>query len=918
MEHRIEELQDLINILQTEKLMNELERELEESQRAWDRQWDGSREKDLDRIRLEEQIRSTQSASDIREMELALNSLDLKNMENQLSIKDYQCQELIETINQYQRQSHSRDQVLSGELERLRIINAEWAQVGQNFESLMEIERREKEELQGRFEVELRQTQLEPSFEINTLKYQLVKAENRAERLEEQLSEVVEQSKTFQAELITQSSLKDKLARDLELSECRIKSLSDQILDLNNSLSQLHKGEESNQRTLLQDLLAARSALAEKELEIINLQARFPVPSQPSSSTQLPPQLDLQRQPLPKRGRKKAQDKEQTHDGEKDEALQDPVRLITSNSWVSIGAVAKKVSRSRVARSNASTTGSVTRDTELESSSKKGVANDDSLEQHDADKPMKKRNQKVSKSKQAVVNSTENTRQSGDQSIPQNNEPVISPGVLNQPSTKKKSRADKPEQLTTIPKKNVEQIDDTVHEDERPAVEPEGEIGQDAGVPEQPITNIRTKKRVGKGKAKQITPDQEEEEETAPVMATTEEQESNVEARVETPVKSTRPVRGKQVKKTAKQVAINNNEEEDNERAAITSKRQSKKPVGVQVAIPRGRRKAGTVGPSAGAAEDGVESDLIVTTNEEDEDGGDPEILAIAEERHDEDHDDDDDDDSGHVDAPPIEEQDPERIPEKGPSKGKKASGAAKKNGKQSAAVPPNDHSPLPSPSIPTPPSPSPASGKKKSNVKKGGRTRPTKKAAQQTNDDDDDEPDDADESEKKDEADAVVEEEPVVPKPTRGKPRAKKAASKAAKNQPRKAPAQEEAEPVPAAGPEPPVVVPDPRPRHERKKRKSSPTPILPPHPDPERDTDADATAVEETFNKKKRKIFHSKKPALTWASSRDDENNMLGLPPELSPIKQKASGSRISGLLPGPKRAKKAANILPLSLLK
>jgi hypothetical protein len=243
MEHKIEELEELVKLLEGERALSELTREVEESQRAWDREWDGSREKEFDRVKLEERLLSIESSSKDREVEVQLKSLELKNLDNQLSIKDHQCWELVERINEYQRQNVSWSQGLVAELDQLRITNAEWAQIGQNFESLIEIERREKEELQGRYELELRQSQLEPNFEINALKYQLVKAENRAERLDEQLRELADQSKTFQAQLISETALKDKLTRELELSECRVKSLADQITDLNNSLSQLHKSE---------------------------------------------------------------------------------------------------------------------------------------------------------------------------------------------------------------------------------------------------------------------------------------------------------------------------------------------------------------------------------------------------------------------------------------------------------------------------------------------------------------------------------------------------------------------------------------------------------------------------------------------------------------------------------------------------
>ncbi|OAV85584.1 hypothetical protein PTTG_30413, partial [Puccinia triticina 1-1 BBBD Race 1] len=78
--------------------------------------------------------------------------------------------------------------------------------------------------------------------------------------------------------------------------------------------------------------------------------------------------------------------------------------------------------------------------------------------------------------------------------------------------------------------------------------------------------------------------------------------------------------------------------------------------------------------------------------------------------------------------------------------------------------------------------------------------------------------------------------------------------------------------------------------------------------------DDDDEQRALQETLNKKKRKIFHSKKPALAWASHRGEENNMLGLPPELSPIKKPAPRAG-AGKKRGPG---KAGNILPLSLLK
>ncbi|WAQ91917.1 hypothetical protein PtA15_15A310 [Puccinia triticina] len=784
MEHRIEELEELVKILEDERDMSELVRQVQESDKAWNDEWDGSREEEIGRLKLEERIRSMESASKAHELELRLKALELKQLENQLAIKDQQACQLADIINEHQQHAVSQYQALHAELQQLRITNTEWAQIGQNFESLIEIERREKEELQGRYEQELRQSQLEPNFEINTLKYQIVKAENRAERLEEQLREIADQSKNFQAQLISESALKDKLTRELELAECRVRSLSDQTADLNKTLSQLHKGEESNQRMLLQDLLAARSTLAEKEQEIITLNAHLSAVSQPS-------------RPVTKRGREKAGEKnppEEQEEGEEerdgDEDVDNPARLITSDSWVSIGAVAKKLSRSRQAKG--AKTASTTRDTGVGPSSKSAT-------------------------------------------------PVIQ-----------------------APEEEV--------------------VGQpEVEAPEQPA-HTSPKKRAGKEKAKQ--PSSEPEDVGSPVA--TDRREPSVEKNVdEQPAKKSRPARGKAAKKTAKAAVRKNNdedtneeveEEESNEHAAVVAKpRGAKKPV---VAVPRGRRKPTTKARAAeppGEKDPADESDLIVTTNEEEEDGdhGDSAILAIADQ---EENDNEEEEDASRA----GEEEEEVESAAPGPKKGRRP------------AVPaPPPRSPSPSGSILTPPSPSPAPGKKK--------TAKTAKPA------------------------APDSPEPAAKKKTKGAEKKKtKAKAKGAKSAP------------------PPHVAPDPDAREgedqgrevdagrvvggKGTKRKSGaaaddddeeadegPGARVADGPGDD-DDDDEQRALQETLNKKKRKIFHSKKPALAWASHRGEENNMLGLPPELSPVKKSAPRAG-AGKKRGPG---KAGNILPLSLLK
>ncbi|PLW46834.1 hypothetical protein PCASD_06019 [Puccinia coronata f. sp. avenae] len=897
MTHRIEELEDLVKILETEKLINELTRELEEHQRAWDHEWDGSREKELNQTKLEKHVQSMQSSLEDREFQLALNSLKLRNMENQVSIKEYQTQELVKWMNEYQRQNQSRQQVLSSELERVRTTNTEWAQIGQNFESLIEIERREKEELQGRFEMELRQNQIEPNFEINTLKYQLIKAENRAEQLEEQLTETAQQSNTIQTQLIAQSALKDKLSRELELADCRIKSLSGQISDLTHSLSQLHKGEESNQRTLLQDLVAARTALAEKEHEIMNLSARLPGPT------------DVQAQSGPKRGRKKVGSKEQQSDEDRDPTVDDPVRLITSSSWVSIGAVAKKVSRAQLAKSTAaSTTGSTTHDTEMGSLSKKGPTEDSSLRQVDTNHQLpKKRNPKGSRSKPPAAGSTE-TGQRSDASVPQNDAPVIPPAVLKPPPKKKKSK-----QLAQdiSSKENVQQIEEGIDGNDDPGIEPEGEVEPDVELPEQPTNNTRAKKKGAKGKAKQTIPEQEE----VPPLEADVHNESNEQAMVEQPAKS-RPVRGKKAKKTVQVIVNDNNEDDDHvadnddvndERATVMTQQGPKKAVGARARVPRVRRKAGAV--ERAGEED---SDLIVTTNEENEDDGDdygdPEIQAIAEQN------DDDDDDSDHNGAPLVEQENQEPVPQKETGKAKKASGPTKRKGRQAAAaVPPTTHSPTPSPS------PVSKKRKTKSGEGEGGKRVPAKEStrappkkatkksqppADESPDEDkgDAEPrkmsldDDAEDQHQQEEEDVgAATSRKADEKSKRGKAPSKRGRAGAGKEPPQSHQGHEGAQDEDHDNASPPPTAPDHTAR-KGKKRKSASTSNtkLVAHPNLGREAEAeadDAAAVEETLNKKKRKIFHSKKPTLTWTTHQDDENNMLGLPPELSPVKKAAT---------------------------
>lgn len=376
-EQRINELETIIQLMENERLEKELEGQADHHRQLWSQAWSqGGKLDKLFNIQEQERALRVESSNHSFEWQIALKSTELMDLENQLAIEDLKYQDLISRLDDDERQQGSREQMLTSELERLRSSNVEWAQIGQNFESLIEIERREKEEIQSRLELELRQSKLEPNFEINNLKYQLTKANNRSELLEEQLQEYIDRSKTLESQLISQNASHSKLKRDLDLAECRIKSLSDQISDLNLALSEQHKGEGINQQALSHDLLNLRSVLTEKDVEIANLNYRLAQALQ--SISPLPPEpAGLETLPKKKRTRKKvtppppppvlvqhpssnlieATDQAATNSIQDEEVLtepsvgneileDDPVRQITSDRWVSIGAVAKKITRS--------------------------------------------------------------------------------------------------------------------------------------------------------------------------------------------------------------------------------------------------------------------------------------------------------------------------------------------------------------------------------------------------------------------------------------------------------------------------------------------------------------------------------------------------------------------------------------------
>lgn len=258
-----------------------------------------------------------------------------------------------------------------------------------------------------------------------------------------------------------------------------------------------NRGEESTQRTLLQDLLAARSALAEKEQEIINLNARLSIPSQSSVTQPPPPTL----QPTAKRGRKKAEPRKKSAEEEEEEAaykdeadrVNDPDRQITSDSWVSIGAVAKKLHRKRLSKgANSSPSDSSTRDLGIIGpSSKNGaIADEEALRPNDANQPPKKRNPKLGKAKQSTLTSKENA-ESNDHNVTENDRPVVSPEPDLIQSPKKKNAKESKTKATIHTSKEKVQPDVSNENDDVPEIEAEDEtVEPPEEAPKQPTSPL--------------------------------------------------------------------------------------------------------------------------------------------------------------------------------------------------------------------------------------------------------------------------------------------------------------------------------------------------------------------------------------------------------------------------------------------
>ncbi|POW03735.1 hypothetical protein PSTT_10896, partial [Puccinia striiformis] len=176
MEHRIQELELLLEICQDREREKLLKDQLQIDQNNFTNNHHN---------RIDSDVNLLQSHIQHLQIQFDFKSLDYKLLENQLAIKDHQINEIIEHFNQIKVAYNWK----TIENEKLKKTIEDWIEIGTNFEALIELERNEKSELNSNLNEQLSKIKLDLNFEINNLKYNLLQSENKNERLIEQFQE---------------------------------------------------------------------------------------------------------------------------------------------------------------------------------------------------------------------------------------------------------------------------------------------------------------------------------------------------------------------------------------------------------------------------------------------------------------------------------------------------------------------------------------------------------------------------------------------------------------------------------------------------------------------------------------------------------------------------------------------------------
>ncbi|MBW0511400.1 hypothetical protein O181_051115 [Austropuccinia psidii MF-1] len=363
----IQELQDTIQMMESEAHIKQLKLELEESKRDHYKLSHADRNKEVEKVLIDEKILRLESSKSNLEYELKYSKFRNDRLEIDLLIKGKKIKKLIAQLQDYENQFKIRDQTLlnkinklTNENEELKTKNDERTTLIRKFDSFHEIEKRKMEELKKKHEAELNESKLELKFEINNLKYQLVKVENRCAELEEQLKQSVDISETLGTKL---NALQSK-----EPAKTRANF-------------NIERDQSKGRKALSQDLLRTCNILSEKEQEIKILEERV-AEFERSSNHQydpkrLPKKATSKRQPISQQTQEEAiqstsklptteiapevdqpstaTDSDhtlnpepvavpETSDSESDSPQ---VGLITRRKWISIGKIAREIKQDK-------------------------------------------------------------------------------------------------------------------------------------------------------------------------------------------------------------------------------------------------------------------------------------------------------------------------------------------------------------------------------------------------------------------------------------------------------------------------------------------------------------------------------------------------------------------------------------------
>lgn len=117
-------------------------------------------------------LRANTTIADLHcQLDVAKIDQGLLELRLEEQVREHSC--VLRNVEQFQSEVKTQHQRLITQLKELHIKDHEWTRIGANFEGLLEIERREKEEILKSMESAV----IEPKIEINSMKYRLVKVE---------------------------------------------------------------------------------------------------------------------------------------------------------------------------------------------------------------------------------------------------------------------------------------------------------------------------------------------------------------------------------------------------------------------------------------------------------------------------------------------------------------------------------------------------------------------------------------------------------------------------------------------------------------------------------------------------------------------------------------------------------------------